>query len=252
MTGEESAQQSRATGLLARIKRSWARDQELSLARRIEKGLRFATRLLRARAALKDCDRVGASARVAGRMRVSNRGSIVIGDYLNINSCWVPTELLTRPGGRIEIGDEVLINFGTVIAPGRSVAIGKRSTIGPHRIISDVEIPQTANITDSAAARPIEIGRDVWLAGRVTLRPGVKIGDGAVIVAGSIVESDVPAHVMASGIPARLLPKLGGVIQDFFNASLKLFLFDRCLSRFTVPAYSVRSSVTSCRIKFPA
>ena len=80
MTGEESAQQSRATGLLAQIKRSWARDQELSLARRIEKGLRFAMQLLRARAALKDCDRVGASARVAGRMRVSNRGSIVIGD----------------------------------------------------------------------------------------------------------------------------------------------------------------------------
>ena len=43
---------------------------ELMLARRIEKGLRFATQLLRARAALKDCDRVGASARVAGRMRV--------------------------------------------------------------------------------------------------------------------------------------------------------------------------------------
>ena len=43
---------------------------ELSFARRIEKGLRFATQLLRARVALKDCDRVGASARVAGRMRV--------------------------------------------------------------------------------------------------------------------------------------------------------------------------------------
>ena len=46
---------------------------------------------------------------------------------------------------------------------------------------------------------------------------------------------------------------LQDLIQDFFNASLKLFFFDRGLSRFTVPAaYSVRSSVTSCRIKFPA
>jgi acetyltransferase-like isoleucine patch superfamily enzyme len=209
MTGEENARQSRTSRFLARVKRSWARDKELSLARRIEKGLRFVTQLLRARAALKDCDRVGAHARVAGRMRISNRGSIVIGDYLNINSTWVPTELLTGPGGRIEIGDEVLINFGTVIAAACSVTIGARSHMGPHCIVSDVEIPETADITDSAAAKPIVIGQDVWLAGRVTLRPGVKIGDGAVIVAGSIVESDVPAHVMASGIPARLLPKLG-------------------------------------------
>jgi hypothetical protein len=80
--------------------------------------------------------------------------------------------------------------------------------IGPHCIISDVDIPEAVPGLGPAAALPIEIGRDVWLAGRVTVRPGVKIGDGAVVVAGSVVESDVPAHFMASGIPARLLPKL--------------------------------------------
>ena len=209
MTGEENAQQSQTFGLLARFKRAWTRDQELSLTHRIGKGLRLVARLLRARAALRDCDRVGANARLAGRMRVSNRGSIIIGNSLDIISSWRTTELLTGPGGRIEVGDEVRINFGAVIAAGCSVTIGNRSMIGPHCIISDVEIPETLDIIDPAAANPIVIGQDVWLAGRVTVRPGVKIGDGAVIVAGSIVESDVPAHVMASGIPARLLPKLG-------------------------------------------
>ena len=80
--------------------------------------------------------------------------------------------------------------------------------VGPHCIISDVDIPEAVAEFGPVTALPIEIGKDVWLAGRVTVRPGVKIGDGAVVVAGSIVEFDIPAHFMASGIPARLLPKL--------------------------------------------
>jgi acetyltransferase-like isoleucine patch superfamily enzyme len=200
-------------GLRARIRRSWERDSHLSLARRIRKGLNFIGQLMRAHSALKDCDRVGASARVAGRLRVENRGSIVIGDHLNVNSSWVPIELVTGSAGRIEIGDDVLINFGTVVAAGNHVSIGSGTMIGPHCIISDVDIPETLLDSTPVAALPIEIGKGVWLAGRVTLRPGVKLGDGAVIVAGSIVETDVPAHYMASGIPARPLPRLGAAPQ---------------------------------------
>lgn len=195
--------------MLARIRRAWARDSHLSLARRAQKGVQLVVQLTRARILLKPCSTVGRNARVAGSMRIENAGSIRIGDHLNVNSSWVPTEFLTGPGGEIEIGDDVLINFGTVIAAGRSVVIGSGSMIGPHCIISDVDIPESVSGEASVAARPIEIGRDVWLAGRVTVRPGVRIGDGAVVVAGSIVETDVPPQVMASGIPARLLPKLG-------------------------------------------
>ena len=209
MTVVQSGDPPVSPGLLARIRRALARDSHLSLTRRIQKGLQFAAQLARARGALKDCDEVGASARVAGRMRVENRGSIVIGKHLNINSSWVPTELLTGPEGHIQIGDDVLVNYGTVIAAGKGVAIGSGSMIGPYCIISDVDIPESATGPGPVAAKPIEIGKDVWIAGRVTLRPGVRIGDGAVVVAGSIVEQDVPAHVMASGIPARLLPKFG-------------------------------------------
>jgi acetyltransferase-like isoleucine patch superfamily enzyme len=200
-------------GLGARIRRSWERDSHLSLARRIRKGLKFIGQLMRAHGALKDCDTVGASARVAGRLRVENRGSIVIGNHLNVNSSWVPIELITGSAGRIQIGDDVLINFGTVVAAGSRVSIGSGTMIGPHCIISDVDMPEALLDSAPVAALPIEIGSGVWLAGRVTLRPGVKIGDGAVIVAGSIVETDVPAHFMASGIPARLLPRLGAAPQ---------------------------------------
>jgi carbonic anhydrase/acetyltransferase-like protein (isoleucine patch superfamily) len=120
----------------------------------------------------------------------------------------VPTELITGRDGRIEIGNEVAINYGTIIVAGKGVTIGSGTMVGQHCIISDLDIPETAVEPGPGAPNPIIIGRDVWLAARVTIRPGVTIGDGAVVVAGSIVESDVPAYAMASGIPARLLPKL--------------------------------------------
>lgn len=208
MSVQEKAQTPSPAGLAHRVRYAWARDSHLSLVRRLQKAAQFAGQLLRAKVALRDCDRVGARARVAGRLRVENHGRIIVGDHLNINSSWIPTELLTGREGRIVIGDEVLINFGAMIAAARGVTIGSGSMIGPHCILSDLDVPEQVPLAAPEEARPIHIGRDVWLAGRVTVRPGVRIGDGAVIAAGSVVESDIPAHVMAGGIPARLLPKL--------------------------------------------
>ena len=229
--------------MIARIRRAWARDSHLSLRRRAQKGVQLVVQLARGRVALKSCDAVGRNARVAGRMRVQNAGSIRIGNHLNVNSSWVPTELLTGPSGEIEIGDDVLINFGTVIAAGRSVVIGSGSMIGPHCIISDVDIPEAVMGKAAPAARPIEIGKDVWLAGRVTVRPGVRIGDGAVVVAGSIVESDVPAQVMASGIPARLLPKLGSAPRQSLSQGMSAGPITGAIRASTAPIRTVPRGV---------
>jgi acetyltransferase-like isoleucine patch superfamily enzyme len=212
MTLERNAGAPALPGLVARIRRSWTRDSNMGLARRIQKGLKLISQLIRAIGALKACNHVGINARVAGRLRIENRGSIDIGHHFNVRSSWVPVELITGPEGRIQIGDDVLINFGTLIAAGSRVTVGSGSMIGPHCIISDVDIPEAIAASAHVTAKPIEIGKDVWLAGRVTVRPGVRIGDGAVVVAGSIVESDVSAHFMASGIPARMLPKFAAAL----------------------------------------
>lgn len=53
--------------------------------------------------------------------------------------------------------------------------------------------------------RPIKIGNDVWIERRAILLPGVTIGDGAVIVAGSVVSQDVPPYAIVEGNPAALV-----------------------------------------------
>ena len=52
-------------------------------------------------------------------------------------------------------------------------------------------------------SNPIKIGRDVWIGCRVTILPGVTIGDHAVVGAGAVVNRDVPAGEKWAGIPAR-------------------------------------------------
>ena len=50
----------------------------------------------------------------------------------------------------------------------------------------------------------IEIGKNVWLGARVIVLAGVKIGNGSVIMAGSVVTKDVPPHSLVAGIPAKV------------------------------------------------
>lgn len=50
--------------------------------------------------------------------------------------------------------------------------------------------------------RPVSIGNDVWIGGRVIILPGVKIGNGVIIGAGSVVTKDIPDYAVAVGNPA--------------------------------------------------
>jgi maltose O-acetyltransferase len=53
--------------------------------------------------------------------------------------------------------------------------------------------------------KPVYIGNDVWLGDRVTLMPGVHIGNGCIVAAGSVVTKDVPDYSIVGGVPARVI-----------------------------------------------
>lgn len=54
-------------------------------------------------------------------------------------------------------------------------------------------------------SRPILIGSDVWIGAHSIILSGVKIGDGAVIAAGSVINQDVPANTIVGGVPAKII-----------------------------------------------
>ena len=53
--------------------------------------------------------------------------------------------------------------------------------------------------------KPVTIGNDVWIGARVTILPGVKIGNGCIIGAGSVVTKNLPDFAIGGGNPARVL-----------------------------------------------
>ena len=108
------------------------------------------------------------------------------------------------------IGDDTFINHGAYLMDGAKITIGSHCFIGPnlgcytatHAL--DVE-RRNAGIEK---ALPITIGDNCWLGGDVKILPGVTIGEGSVIGAGSVVTKDVPPHVVAVGNPCRVLRTL--------------------------------------------
>jgi len=160
-----------------------------------------------ARLWLRGCDQVGPNAHTFWRPNIDNRGRIVIGARVRLNSNWTPLELVSGPKGLIEIGDNVYINYGSMISAQLHVRIGSNVMIGNYCIVADTETPGLGDPPTGSAIEPraIDIGDGAWLAARVTVLPGTRIGEGAVIAAGSVVAGDIPAGAVAGGIPARIL-----------------------------------------------
>ncbi len=165
------------------------------------------TSSLSARIWLRHCDRVGSNTRTFWRPNIENRGRIELGARVRLNSNWAPVELVSGPDGHIEIGDGVFINYGSIVSAHLRVRIGSNVMLGNYCIVADTEIPGIDEPPGRPSTEPraVEIGDGAWLAARVTVLPGTRIGAGAVIAAGSVVAGDIPSGSVAGGIPARVL-----------------------------------------------
>ncbi|MDU1905205.1 MAG: sugar O-acetyltransferase [Dysgonomonas sp.] len=105
--------------------------------------------------------------------------------------------------------EKVFINFGAVILDGGTVRIGANTLIAPGVHIYTAQHPlDIADRREWENCKPVVIGKDCWIGGRVTICPGVTIGDRSVIGAGAVVTKDIPADSLAVGNPAKVIRKL--------------------------------------------
>lgn len=113
-------------------------------------------------------------------------------------------------GKNIHVGDNFLANYNWTVLDVGEVNIGDNVWIGPNTDIYTVNHPVTAMGRRDHLAKvlPVTIGNDVWLCGKVTVCPGVTIGNNVVVAAGSVVIHDVPDNVMVAGNPARVVKKV--------------------------------------------
>lgn len=196
--------------VLQKIRTSLSRDEKLPLTTRLAKGVRYVASSLSAPLYLRFCDSVGPRARTIGRPDLRNGGEITIGSDLILNSGFACTSIATERGGRVVVGDRVAVNYGVAILARNRVAIGNDVSIGPYCVLDDMEGSPASGSGMGPTGRPIVVEDGAWLAARVTLLPGARVGAGSVITAGSIVSGEIPAGVVAGGIPARVLRSVHG------------------------------------------
>lgn len=113
-------------------------------------------------------------------------------------------------GFNIRIGDNFVGNFNMTVLDEAEVTIGDNVMIGPNCSLITITHALHHDQRNSGlmAARPITIGDNVWIAANVVILPGVEIGEGSVIGAGSVVTRSIPAGVLAAGNPCRPLRPL--------------------------------------------
>jgi maltose O-acetyltransferase len=120
----------------------------------------------------------------------------------------------TITGGRahrlLSIGRDCWFNVGATLDVHAEVTIGDRVQFGQQVMVltHTHEFGRPQARWGPLVAKPVRIGDGAWLGARVTVLPGVTIGDGAVVAAGAVVAKDVPPNVLVGGVPAKVIRKL--------------------------------------------
>lgn len=122
-------------------------------------------------------------------------------------------------GKNIFIGSNVLINMNCMFVDNMPIRIGNGVLIAPsvqiytatHPVKAEERLPPSLSAEKTfyiTCAAPVTIEDDVWIGGGSIILPGVTIGRGSVIGAGSVVTRDIPANCVAVGNPCRVLRQL--------------------------------------------
>jgi tetrahydrodipicolinate N-acetyltransferase len=161
------------------------------------------------------------------RIEFGKRSRLLIGfPRVGQSPCWVSL----RENARFSVQGEVILMNGTrvVVAKGAHLEVGGGTYIhcdstvtcfGHIRIGTGCAISWNTNILDGNGhdltvdgmvkpwPNPVEIGNNVWVGTGATVLPGVRVEDGAVVGAGSVVTHQVPARTVVAGNPAKVIGK---------------------------------------------
>lgn len=113
-------------------------------------------------------------------------------------------------GFNVSVGKSFYGNFNLTFLDCTLITIGDNVMVGPNCTFTTATHPvdPTQRYNGVEYALPIKVGNLVWFGSNVTVLPGVTIGDGAVVGAGSTVTKDVPANTVVVGVPARVVKHL--------------------------------------------
>jgi len=138
----------------------------------------------------------------AGLGSISLSNGVYINNYCNITSDY--------EGGYIKIGEHSHIDVFSALHGQGGITIGSNCAIASSVVIYSQSNQYKSDVNLDIVDQPIifesvEIEDGVWIGAHVTILPGIKIGRGAIVGAGALVNKNIPAYEIVAGVPARTI-----------------------------------------------
>ena len=141
----------------------------------------------------------GSSTYLGTMFDVGVRGQVTLGDYVLVHGARIVCD------AAVEIGDYSMISWNVVLMDTYRLPSDPRER---RHELERVPLREPRRIESEAEARPIRIGRNVWIGFDACVLPGVTIGEGSIVGARSVVVQDVAPFTVVAGNPARFIRHL--------------------------------------------
>ncbi len=115
-----------------------------------------------------------------------------------------------RPASRLTVGQRCWINAGCTFDASARIDIGNDVAFGPEVMIitNSHHIGPSQERAGSLRNEPVRVGSGTWVGARATILPGVEIGPGCIVAAGSVVTRSVEPDTLVAGVPAVIVRRL--------------------------------------------
>lgn len=110
----------------------------------------------------------------------------------------------------LKIGDNVIIGYNFQCLVSSNCKIGKNSLFASNILISTENHgvdPNHTYATQELESKDVTIGENCWIGEKVTILPGVTLGDNVIVGAGSVITKSFESNVIVAGNPARIIKK---------------------------------------------
>lgn len=134
-------------------------------------------------------------------------------------NCYIqPPFYANWAGEHVHLGSNVYANFNLTLVDDGHIYIGDKTMIAPNVTITTATHPVLPALRERGIQYNVDvhIGKNAWIGAGVIILPGVTIGDNAVIGAGAVVTRDIPANVVAFGVPCRVMRPIGERDEKYY------------------------------------
>lgn len=125
----------------------------------------------------------------------------------SVSTAFIEPDFFCDYGYNIFLGENFFANHHCVMLDAATITIGNRVLLGPavHLYTTTHPLNAVERASGMQLVAPIVLEDDCWIGGNTVIMPGVTVGKGAVIGAGSVVTQSIPANTVAAGNPCRVI-----------------------------------------------